>query len=243
MKNFELNAFTTALTTADRNAVRVPAVKVIIACVMVSQNMEKGLTEGDALTMYGVPATKRKEHARYNQGKGYWKDFLKPISDNRQYLVKFFDQLKALDLKGSFAQIADTIITADIYGENSAPQNKKEWFEFLQAFLPVDRDWKGKKDAPKKADEKAAKDADGKKPAVGKDKEGGAAKRAADDNVTSAVEALVSKLEDHTQALVTHQLEALDAAGLPKAHRAKVSKAMMALVLDMQKDLKAQLTK
>ena len=231
MKNFELKAFTTVLTTADRNAVRVPAVKVIIACVMVSQNMEKGLTEGDALTMYGVPATKRKEHAKYNQGKGFWKDFLKPINDQRQHLVKFFDQLKALELKGSFSTMADTIVNADLYGENSAPQNKKEWFEFLAGFLPVE---------VKKA--KAEKDA--KKEAVkGKDKEGGEAKRSADDNVSTAVEKLVSKLEDHTQALVNAQLEALDNAGLPKAHRAKVAKAMLALSLEMKKDIESQLQK
>ena len=80
-------------------------------------------------------------------------------------------------------------------------------------------------------------------PVKGKDKEGGAAKRAADDNVSSAVMALVYKLEDHTQALINNQLEALDAAGLPKAHRAKVSKAMLALSLEIQKDLEKQLNK
>lgn len=233
---FNASVFASALVTADKNDLRVPAVKMAIACYAVAHNMEKGANIALCCDLYGVPAAQRTKANRdssrlYNQAKGYWKTYVKFVNDNRQYLTKFFDSIKSIELKGTFAQIGDKVLSADIYGENGAPQGRVEWLNFLGEYLP--------KEAKEEKPSKDAKSA----PVKGKDKEGGAAKRAADDNVASAVQALVSKLEDHTQSLINHQLEALDAAGLPKAHRAKVSKAMLALSLDIKKDIEKQLNK
>jgi hypothetical protein len=233
---FNASLFASALVTADKNDLRVPAVKMAIACYAVAHNMEKGANIALCCDLYGVPANQRTKANRdssrlYNQAKGYWKTYVKFVNDNRQYLTDFFDSIKKLELKGTFAQIGDKVLNADIYGAGTAPQGRVEWLAFLEGYLPAN----AKKEKPSK-DAKS-------EPVKGKDKEGGAAKRAADDNVSSAVKALVSKLEDHTQALINNQLEALDAAGLPKAHRAKVSKAMLALSLEIQKDIEKQLSK
>lgn len=235
MTTFNASAFATTLTTADKNGLRVPAVKFAIACHAVANNMESGANIALCLDLYGVPASQRTKANRdtsrlYNQAKGYWKDYVKFVSDNRQYFTGFFDSIQTLDFSGSFAQLGDRILTADIYGENGAPQNGVEWKAFLSAYLPTTET---KDTSEKKADKGATVNA--------KDKEGGAAQRSADDSVTTAVKQLMSKVEDRTRAAINLQLEALDAAGLPKAHRVKVSKAMQALSLELMKDIEKQL--
>lgn len=245
-KAFDLNQFATVLTTADKNAKRVPAVKMAIACYVVANHMQEGINQSVCLDLYGVPAAQRTRANRdtsrlFNQATGYWKDYAKYVNENRQYFTKFFDSLKALEFKGTFAQLADRILDADIYGEMGAPVNKKEWLEFLGGYLPKDETKAEAKDETKaetKAETPKSTTANAKDNA---DK--GEAQRAADTNVHEALTQMLAKVESHVKALVNDHMEQLDAGGLPKKYRAMVGGEMHKLAESVRADILAQMEK
>lgn len=225
----------TLILAADKNGRRAVATKIAVACMLVAENMEQGTTQGHAIDLYAVPANQRTKEAKekstlFQAARGFNRFYLKPVSDARQFMTTFFANVQKLDLTGSFATVADRILDADIWGPNGAPSTMKEFQEFIGEYAPATKTGK-----PAKQDDS--------KPASGKSKDGGKDATNADTNVNNAVSALLAKVQDHTQALINAQLEALDKAGLPKAHRAKVSKAMLALASEMRKDIEKQAQK
>lgn len=219
---------------ADKNGRRAVAVKFAIACVLNAANMEKGTTQADAIALYAVPTTQTKDKARdksplFQAAKGYNRFYLKPVADARQYMTKFFEQVQKLDLNGNFATVADRLLDADIWGENGAPSTMKQCAEFINEFTP-----KSQTDnkEPKGSKSETA-DANG----------GGSEAAKTDASLAVAVGELLSKADDHAQALVNAQMEALRDAGLPVKHQAKVGEAMLALVAAYKSDLESQMSK
>jgi len=222
--------FASLLNSSDNMQVKVSAVKFAIALAVFAKDVNAECTIETACKLYGVE-NKAKAQG-YERAKGFHKDYLKPVFEARQYLGDIFKGIRTVNFNQNHAKVAQDILDLPIYGANSAPQNKGQWLEVINGYLPKD----------KQQTNPTGRKGQGKKAAKGKGGDDSAVNEA-NSNVNNAViEAIAAAAQDH-KAYVNGYLNQLDEAGLPKAHRAKVAKVMLAMLDDYKTSIEKAATK
>lgn len=218
----------TLLTTSDSQIIKASAVKMAVAVLDVANNIEQDASIKRACALYGIEYNK--DNAHYEKAKGFYKDYLKVVSEMRQHLAPVFEAIKGIDFEQAHSKVAAQVLDLDLFKTVGQPRNKTQWIEFLKGYLP--------------ASEKPAKDPKANTVTTkGEKGDGGKAATEATANINTEIERLFDKLEAKHAQFVNGYMETLRDQNLPKVHQAKVSKAMLKMLVDYDATIKAEMQK
>lgn len=222
--------FAGLLNTSDTAIQKASAVKFAIGLAVFAKDVNAECTAETACKLYGVENKKGAEG--YEKARGFHKDYLKPIHAARQYLGDIFKAIRDVNFDQAHSKVAADILALPIFGAMEAPRNKTMWLDIINGYLPKD----------KQQTNPTGRKGQGKKAAKGKGGDDSAVNEANTNVNNAVVEAIEAAAQDH-KAYVNGYLNQLDAAGLPKAHRAKVAKVMLAMLDDYKTSIEKAATK
>lgn len=211
--------YSTLLTTSDSQIIKSSAVKMACCLAVFAHDMKHDASIKMACDMYGIENDKG--HALYERAKGYYKDYLKPISEIRHHLTSVLESIKAVSFDQTHSKLAKEILELPIYGELETPRNKTQWMQFLKAFVPQQE--QSKEPAPKTAKSKS--------------KDTGKEATQATADINTAIQQLFDKAAGSHAKFVNGYINELKDLGLPKTHAAKVSTVMLKMLADYDKTI------